>query len=167
MSTTTIQSGGIRARNKANTWFIKSKEAKRFKQLQRRMLSQLHEKEVNLEMRHDEMTTEERVEFRKTVDRIMSQSPKNTTHRVNRRQLFTPESALSVLPSLQIATMAPTENMTEGKKRYRDKLRLKSQLDKERIKINSPVSETSMQPKVSKEPRTEKLNISLSSRADE
>lgn len=74
------------------------------------------------EVKNQELNSFEKKKFYKTVNKMVEQSPKNSTQRVFRKQVFTPESALSTLPSLQIVTVNPSESAPKGFKRYREKL---------------------------------------------
>ena len=117
------------------------------------------------EIKSEERDSFEKKQFYKTVNRMVEQSPKNSTHRVFRKQVFTPETALSALPSLQIVTVNPSESASKGVKRYREKAKIKAKLERNRIKFSGTA-----QPRISKiiENQTVgKLDISISSRADE
>jgi hypothetical protein len=117
------------------------------------------------EVKNQELNSFEKKKFYKTVNKMVEQSPKNSTQRVFRKQVFTPESALSTLPSLQIVTVNPSESAPKGFKRYREKAKIKSKLEKNRLKISN-----SAQPHYSKINENQivgRLDISLSSRADE
>lgn len=122
-------------------------------------------KQSKEETKHEEETVlnEETKQFNCDVKRILSQSPRNTNHRISRQKLFTPESALSALPSIQIATMIPSESAQECTKRLRQTSRIKSQLERNRALISN-----TLKPEITSErPKVGKLDISLSDRADE
>ena len=100
-----------------------------------------------------------------SVHRIIERSPKNTKRNINRKLLFTPESALLALLSLQISTVIPKNNQAEEQKKCfefqkkKNKLRLirknSTNSTKNKFITFSPVK-----------PKIEKLDILIFSRAD-
>lgn len=155
-----------RGKKKINPLFIKTKDTKKLKFLQRQLLLMQREAKTGIEeAKNHELNSFEKKQFYKTVNKMVEQSPKNSTQRVFRKQVFTPESALSTLPSLQIVTVNPSESASKGIKRYREKVKIKTKLEKNRLKFSN-----SAQPqfiKIKDNQTVGKLDISLSSRADE
>ena len=146
--------------------FCKTKDAQRIKFLKRQIIA----RQKQIRERRDQVKSEEEVDlerkkFIKSVHRIIERSPKNTKRNINRKLLFTPESALLALPSLQISTVIPKTNQAEEQKKYfetqkkKDKLRLTREKLKNSTK-NKFITFSPVKPKI------EKLDISISSRAD-
>ena len=106
-------------------------------------------------------------------------STKINFKRNKRRHLFTPEAALSALPSLQINTVKPSENIAEGLRKYKNQKSERTNIEKEKIKLNTPLKLANNQNKINSNisakpalsPMTKQnkgqLDISISSRADE
>lgn len=110
--------------------------------------------------------TEEDKAFVKSVKRRVDQSPRNTRRNFNRKQLFTPESAMSALPSLCISTVAARGTVAQEKKKYLDEMVRKEKLNKTKGKTIVPAKRVNTQSML-KKPQSDQLNISISERADE
>ena len=107
--------------------FIKTKDTKRLKYLQKQLLLMQQEaRNRKEEDKSDYRDSVDKKKFLKTVNKMIEQSPKNSTHRAYRNKVFTPESALSALPSFQIAAVNPSESASQGIRRYRERAKVKS-----------------------------------------
>lgn len=146
--------------SKTNPLFIRTQDARKLKNIMRKILIQRKQAEKCKSQRWEEITESNHESFLKTVDKMVKQKWRNRLSNPYRKNLFTPDSALSTLPALQITTVVPNENEPEGKRRYRRAARLKSKLEKHRLKLNSPVKPLKLNKNWGK------LNISISSKID-
>jgi type IV secretory pathway TraG/TraD family ATPase VirD4 len=126
----------------------------------------MQKREAKLKKETEVLPTEENTaneSFKAAVLQRMNQKSKNQVNRNYRRNLFTPDSALNTLPSMQIAMVVPNENAVDGTKRYNNQARIRSQLERTRMRSTTGT-------KFAKSPqyikKTAKLNISLSSQFD-
>jgi hypothetical protein len=116
-----------RGNKKINPMFIKTKDTKRLKHLQKQLLIMQQEtRNRKEESKSEYIDSADKKQFLKTVNQMIEQSPKNSTHRAYRKKMFTPESALSALPSFQIAAVNPSESASQGIKRFRERAKIKS-----------------------------------------
>ena len=79
----------------------------------------------------------------KSLNKRMRMTQKINTHSQYRNRIFTPESALSALPALQITVMTPTQSVAGNMKSVKKSPQstYKSKIDKIDISIHSKADE--------------------------
>jgi len=103
-------------------------------------MSQRKKAKENPDIKSQGQNEIEKEEFKVAVEKRMLLTSRNTSPKGYRKYAFTPESALSALPSLQIKTLNPSEKISDGivkyKKHSRNRVFLRSDIKTTKIDSN-------------------------------